>query len=80
MIILASASQRRIELLKDAGIDFKVIPSEVNEVFNSDLTPVENVMNIARLKALDIYNKNKDDVIIAADTAVVYKNEIYWKF
>ena len=79
MIILASASQRRIELLKDAGIDFKVIPSDIKEVFNSDLSPAENVMNIARLKALDIYNKNKGDVIIAADTAVVYKNEVYGK-
>lgn len=79
MIILASSSQRRVELLKDAGIDFKVIPSEVKEVFDSKLTPEENVMNIARLKALDVYEKNKDAVIIAADTAVIYKNEIFGK-
>lgn len=79
MIILASASQRRVELLKDAGINFKVIPSGIKEEFKSELTPIENVMEIARLKALDVYEKNKGAVVIAADTIVVYKNKVFGK-
>ena len=39
MIILASASQRRIDLLKDAGIKFEVIPSKIEEKINKEIKP-----------------------------------------
>lgn len=79
MIILASSSERRINLLKDAGIKFKVIPSNILEEVNKELTPTQNAMNIAKLKALDVYSKNNSSVVIAADTIVVFKNEIFGK-
>lgn len=79
MIILASASQRRIELLKDSGVEFEVIPSEIEEVIDVSLSPVDNAMKIALTKARDIYFKNKNATVIAADTMVVYNNEIFGK-
>ena len=79
MIILASGSNRRIELLKDAGVQFRVIPSLVEEDFSNDLSPEENVKQVALKKAVDIFSKNKDSFVIAADTIVVYNNEIFGK-
>lgn len=79
MIILASSSQRRIELLKDAGVSFEVIPSDVSEDINLELTPEENAMLIAKNKALDVFSKNPNRVVLAADTLVVFENKIFGK-
>ena len=79
MFILASGSKRRINLLNDAGLTFKVIPSDVDEIIDDSITPVENVKTIAKKKALDIYNKNKGELVIAADTIVVLDNKIFGK-
>lgn len=79
MIILASKSQRRVELLKDAGVSFEVIPSNVLEQIDEQLRPEDNAMKIAKSKALDVFNKNQDKTVIAADTLVVFENKIYGK-
>lgn len=78
-IILASNSPRRKELLKQHNIDFVVIPSKIDEQIDPKLNPYENVMNLARQKALDVYKENKSMPILAADTIVVYNNEILGK-
>ena len=78
-IILASNSPRRKELLKAHNIEFDVIPSDILEVLNANLSPVENVMELAKQKALDVYNKSKITPILAADTVVVYGNQILGK-
>lgn len=79
MIILASASKRRIDLLKDAGVKFQVIPSFADEKIDLSLTPEENVKNIAEAKASDVYSRNDQATVIAADTIVVLNNEIFGK-
>lgn len=79
MIILASKSERRIELLKDANVSFKVIGSNIEESIDDELSPLENVLNIAKEKALDVFSSNLDSVVIAADTIVLYKNKVYGK-
>lgn len=79
MIILASASSRRIDLLKDAGIDFKVIPSNVKEIIDNELSPSDNAMKVALEKANDVYKNNTKSIVIAADTMVVLNNEIFGK-
>ena len=78
-IILASNSPRRKELLTAHNISFEVIPSDILEELNPNLSPVENVMNLAKQKALDVYIKSKKQPILAADTVVVYNNEILGK-
>ena len=78
-IILASNSPRRKELLEKNGISFVVQPSGVDEVLDKKLTVYENVMNLAKLKAMDVYNKNKNETVLAADTIVVYNDEILGK-
>jgi predicted house-cleaning NTP pyrophosphatase (Maf/HAM1 superfamily) len=45
MIILASKSTRRAKLLKDAGIDFKIVPSHIGETFSETLDPGEQAVD-----------------------------------
>lgn len=78
--ILASASPRRKELLKQAGFEFEVIPSSVEEnITKTD--PSEIVMELADRKAKEVFGRcgQKDCVVIGADTVVVYRGEILGK-
>lgn len=79
MIILASKSPRRAKLLKDAGIDFIVIPSEAEEQVDFSLEPKEIVMQLAKLKAKEVSDRFNTDTVIGADTIVVFNNQILGK-
>ncbi|SRR5690554_620908 len=79
MIILASKSSRRAKLLEDAGIEFTVVPSEINEEVDSKLKPQELVSLISLQKALDVQKRRPNDTIIGADTVVIFENEIFGK-
>lgn len=78
-IILASNSPRRKELLHRDGYEFEVIPSTVDEVLDESLKPVENVKSLAKQKCLDVAKSHYDDVVIGADTIVVFDNKIFGK-
>lgn len=75
-IVLASASPRRSELLKQLNIEFHVSPSELEEVLDESLRPEELVQKLSFQKASDVAEKmreqNKTDcLVIGADTVVV---------
>ncbi len=74
-ILLASASPRRKELLKEIYPSFDIISPEVDETFYAP--PTKYVKTIALRKA-NAVNK-ESDVIISADTIVVYKKTILGK-
>jgi septum formation protein len=75
MLILASASPRRQELLKNAGFKFKVHPAESEEIVPK-LKPEAAAVKTAESKALEVAAKFQDDVILAADTIVFIGGEI----
>ena len=81
--ILASASLRRIKLLKQIGIQFKSIPSKINEKsfcscpFMGKATTIAKTLAIA--KALDVSKKFDTGIIIGVDTIVVIRDEILGK-
>lgn len=77
--ILASASPRRKELLELAGIAFRAVPSDVDELLDESLTPSEQVMDLAQQKARDLGEKFPDKLIIGADTIVVIAEKILGK-
>jgi len=79
MLILASASPRRIKLLKDTGLEFKVIPSNIDETIERGWTPEETVRRLASQKAMAVAMDHPDDTVIGADTIVVLGNEILGK-
>ena len=78
-IILASASPRRKEILELAGLKFDVMPSDAQEI-TTKTAPNEVVMELASLKAKDIYKKSeKQSMIVGADTVVAYQGQILGK-
>lgn len=68
--ILASASPRRYELLKQLGLEFDVIPSRVEEDRVQGESPQEHVIRLAEAKALEVGSRYSDRWVIAADTIV----------
>lgn len=73
-IILASASPRRKELLRQIGLSFKTMPSGKEERITKD-TPAEIVEELSYQKAVDICGQlaetmKEDFVVIGADTVV----------
>lgn len=79
-IILASNSPRRKELLKLIVENFEVMPSNINEILQENLTPQEQAMNLSYRKAKDIYKKTEGNrIIIGSDTIVVKNEKIYGK-
>lgn len=78
-IILASTSPRRKQLLKQLGIEFEVVPSEVVEKFNPRLKPRHQVEELALQKAESVAAKYEDAIIIGADTVVALGDEVIGK-
>jgi septum formation protein len=81
MLILASQSPRRKQLLEWANIDFEVMVANTDETFPSHLPIADVPVFIAREKAKAIANQleNNTKKILAADTIVVINNEIIGK-
>ena len=79
--ILASASPRRKNLLREAGYNFEIIVSDVDESFfeDTDISPAELAANLAFAKALDVAKKNPDKLVLGADTVVDFEGEIIGK-
>jgi septum formation protein len=70
-IVLASASPRRAELLRAAGIEFEVIPAHIDERAHPHETADGYVRRIADAKARAVSAHVTDRIILAADTTVV---------
>jgi len=79
-IILASASPRRKELLKSIGLEFDVIPSQIEENIDNENFSPELIENLACEKAQDIAEKTDyPAIVIGSDTVVVIDNRILGK-
>ncbi|MCQ2507923.1 MAG: Maf family protein [Dorea sp.] len=80
--ILASASPRRKELLKQAGLSFEIFTSDKEEIITKE-NPDEIVCELAMIKGQnvlhDLETKDEDLLLISADTIVVYQNQILGK-
>jgi len=71
MLVLASASPRRQELLRAAGISFVVQPADVDETALPNESARECAERLAQQKALHVWNERPNDVVLGADTVVV---------
>ena len=82
-IILASASPRRCALLNQMGINFDIIPSNIDESIFNNLKGSELVKALSIEKAKNIFNKidkkEKNICIIGCDTIVSINNIILGK-
>jgi septum formation protein len=77
-IILASSSVRRISLLKQWGVSFKVVPSGVDEKTNL-IKPSHIVKELAYRKGCHVAQRYHDVLILSADTVVVLNGKIIGK-
>ena len=78
-IVLASASPRRREILKQVGLEFDVIPSQGEEIIDSDKAD-EIVKKLSNDKALEVSRMcGKNTLVIGADTVVAIDNRILGK-
>lgn len=79
-IILASASPRRRELLRQIGVDFRVVVSAADERVLAGESPADYVVRVARDKALDVLRMEAGSMpVLAADTAVILDKDILGK-
>ncbi|MCD8010918.1 MAG: Maf family protein [Lachnospiraceae bacterium] len=79
MLILASESLRRRQLLELAGLEFRCEPSHVDESVPEGLAAEDVPEYLAQKKAEDIWKAHPDDVVLGADTLVVFEGEILGK-
>ena len=79
ILILASQSPRRKYLLNQAGLKFKVIPSQVDESTVRMTSPESYVKILAEQKAQDIARQYPDNYVIGADTIVLMDGTILGK-
>lgn len=79
MLILASASPRRSELLHNAGVSFTVDPAHVLEVPFAQEAPLAYAQRLARDKASAVLSRHTDDVVLGADTVVVVDEHLLEK-
>lgn len=78
-LILASASPRRAELLRQLHPDFQTIPSDAAEIFDDQLSPLELCQLNAHRKARAVAKKHPDTLVLGADTLVFLDEVILGK-
>ena len=82
-IILASGSESRRVMLEDAGIDFNVFSSDVDEdILKQEMVGLpfeEQVVKLASAKAEEVSLKNQDHIVIGGDQMCICNNTIFDK-
>jgi nucleoside triphosphate pyrophosphatase len=78
-LVLASASPRRQELLRNAGITSTVQAAEIDETPRPGETPRDCAERLAREKALAVFRTHPQDSVLGADTIVVVSGKILGK-
>jgi len=79
MLVLASASPRRQELLRSAGISFEVQPADIPENALPGEAAKDCAERLARDKALAVARQRPRDFVLGADTVVVVDGQLLGK-
>jgi septum formation protein len=78
-LILASSSPRRRDLLSSLGLQFHVVPAELQEIPAPQEAPRDFAVRVAEHKALAVGTKHPSAWVIGADTIVVVEGQIFGK-
>lgn len=74
-LVLASASPRRVDLLREAGFEFEIVVPQVEEAHDASLTPEQLTVENARRKAIAGSVQKPGALVIGADTLVYVDGE-----
>jgi septum formation protein len=75
-VILASRSQRRMEILRAVGWPFEAVAADIDESVRAGEDPVSYVKRLALTKAQTVARKRPGGVVLGADTTVVVGGEL----
>ena len=82
-LVLASSSPRRAEILRNAGFDFEILPSHVDETLLPGERPADFVFRLAVEKARHALQRlsktGQETLVVGADTVVVVGDQILGK-
>jgi septum formation protein len=79
-LVLASASPRRHELLRSVGLEFDVMPADIDESVRPGELPAAYVVRLSREKAAVVAGRlGADAIVVAADTTVDVDGQILEK-
>lgn len=79
-LVLASASPRRHELLRQIGVEFEIIVADIEEIPNAGEQAREFVLRMAREKALEVLHRERRGLpVLGSDTAVILDGKILGK-
>ncbi len=80
-LILASGSAVRAKMLRDVGLDFEVIPADIDEEIlqNSGAPPRDIALELSKAKALHIAKQYPDALVIGADQVLGFEGDILSK-
>jgi septum formation protein len=78
-LVLASASPRRAELLRNAGIEFIVAPAHIHEERRAGESPEDYVCRVARDKAALVAAQYPGQFVLGADTEVIVDGGVLGK-
>ncbi|WP_417692274.1 Maf-like protein [Roseibium sp.] len=84
-LVLASGSRIRGDLMRNAGLDFEVCPSDVDEraveapLLKSGATPEDLALILAEAKANDVSERRAGDLVIGADQVLAFNEQRFTK-
>ena len=78
-LLLASASPRRIRLLREAGFNPEILPAQIVETQADFLTPAEGALFNAIRKGMAIALQHPDEIVLSADTIVTLDGSVFGK-
>jgi len=78
-LVLASGSPRRLDVLRQLGLDPEVRVSDVDEAYLPGESPAEHVERLARAKAEAVADDVADALVVGGDTVVVHEGRVLFK-
>jgi septum formation protein len=78
-LVLASRSPRRAELLQRLGLEFEVVPAEIDESYVDHEMPAVHAERLAREKAFAVSYQRPDALVVGSDTIVVLDSDVLGK-
>jgi len=78
-IVLASRSPRRAELLERLGLEFEILPAEIDESYVDHEMPADHCERLAREKAVSVASGRRESLVVGSDTIVLLGRNVMGK-